>query len=828
MLAAAIRRSRSLVVSVSLAAGALIAGLAGCNRSTDTGGVKPVDGTSVEIVSGAEAGKSILLQMAAAYRNAPAYRDRGELKLTVRSPNSPHTETFPYSVEFARPNKLRIEAYSTTLASDGKTVVGKIASPETNDFQGQVLVLDAPAEVTAEAVAQFDEALQRGLSGINAWPMSAMLLLLGGQFEQQFKAAERVAVLPSQSLEGRDCHVVQIEDDDGRSVWWIDKENSLMRRVEYSVNGFAQQYNLVPSEVSLVADFHEAAFSAPADERFSLEIAENAERVKILVPPPVLPPDKLVGEASPAFAFDTFGGKDFADKAAGKLTAESLRGKAAMLLLTANRDGRALAALDALAKQYRDRSDVALVAVISDSPDELSDAELRAAMKGRAPAYTVARATNATAAFGILSPSAAIFLGKEGVVEDAILLDTFGAVQFAPEIFATLLADKPWHPRALGRIEEDRRVFEKQLVVAKTGRVAPAEAAPQIPPREHRLVSLWKQGELKEPGNILVDERDGKTMLLVLDGPRTVVEIDAVGSVATRHELKLPDGGEIGFVRAGKKRDGTRFYVGSRLFLPKVYIFDEAWHVAATYPDGPIPANEDNPAVGDVLVADIDLDGGDEIVVGYAGIHGVHLVSPESVGVWRNRSVSQVSRLATGPGEDEKTLVYAAAIGAPPAMFDGRGKELGRWPAEAAGLSGLAISPPLATPVKVPAGETKRAYLGMAMIRNDQFAVVGLTPSGQALWQYPLPPGVPGTQVEAVTWGRAVGESDHWTIAAPDGSIHLLAADGNSLDYFALGSLLAGLAPTTIDGKPALVVARKSGGVEAFRLEKAETIRPAE
>jgi hypothetical protein len=109
-----------------------------------------------------------------------------------------------------------------------------------------------------------------------------------------------------------------------------------------------------------------------------------------------------------------------------------------------------------------------------------------------------------------------------------------------------------------------------------------------------------------------------------------------------------------------------------------------------------------------------------------------------------------------------------------------------------------------------------------------QVVAMALLSDGTAKWQYPLPPGVPSTQVEAIAWGRVVGDAAHWIVAAPDGSIHFLAPGGEILDRFNLGAIPTGMTPATIDGNAALVVATKEGTIEALRFEPTETIRPAE
>jgi hypothetical protein len=57
-----------------------------------------------------------------------------------------------------------------------------------------------------------------------------------------------------------------------------------------------------------------------------------------------------------------------------------------------------------------------------------------------------------------------------------------------------------------------------------------------------------------------------------------------------------------------------------------------------------------------------------------------------------------------------------------------------------------------------------------------------------------------------------------WLLPGPDGSIHILGADGALLDKFNYGTAVQGLATTQIDGKPALIVC-SAEGVAAWGIE---------
>jgi hypothetical protein len=66
--------------------------------------------------------------------------------------------------------------------------------------------------------------------------------------------------------------------------------------------------------------------------------------------------------------------------------------------------------------------------------------------------------------------------------------------------------------------------------------------------------------------------------------------------------------------------------------------------------------------------------------------------------------------------------------------------------------------------------------------------------------------------IEAVSAGQVLSAGPkQWLVAACDGSIHFLSADGKPIDHFNYGAALSGLAAVRIDGKPTLLVATPEG-----------------
>ena len=62
------------------------------------------------------------------------------------------------------------------------------------------------------------------------------------------------------------------------------------------------------------------------------------------------------------------------------------------------------------------------------------------------------------------------------------------------------------------------------------------------------------------------------------------------------------------------------------------------------------------------------------------------------------------------------------------------------------------------------------------------------------------------------------GGPAQWILPGPDGSIHILDANGALYDRFNFGALLQGLATVEIDGQPTLLISSPNG-LEAFTVE---------
>jgi outer membrane lipoprotein-sorting protein len=340
--------------------------------------------------------------------------------------------------------------------------------------------------------------------------------------------------------------------------------------------------------------------------------------------------------------------------------------------------------------------------------------------------------------------------------------------------------------------------------------VPPANIAPATEPTAFTLTKLWSAGEVKDPGNILVvDGPGGETRILVFDGWRTVSEIDHEGKVVARHELEIAEDSILCFLRTATDRQGKRYYVASVAGQKQCHVFDENWKRILSYPRA------------EVQLADLDGSGKPQLCVSYWGDVGVQGAALDGNRLWKNQSLQFVLRTAATDADasGHRRLLCTHS----------RGTII---PLDSTGKADKEISIPDRHVYYVVSADLEGAghdaYLALAgTVVNDNTAV-GFNLDGKELWNYALPPGVHGRPIELVTTADFTGDaSRQWVIAGPDGSIHILSADGKPLEKFNSGSALSGIGATKFGDQHVLLLSKVldkpdgdvKGSLEAWLVE---------
>ncbi len=236
----------------------------------------------------------VLQRMAKVYRDAKTYADAGVARMQYRGDGEQVNQEFPFSVSFQRPNKLRLQVYEGQIVSDGERVHGMF-----DDVKGYVVASDAPAKLTPEAVYA-DAYLRVMLTQRQVGAaLQIMFLLTDNAVDMLLDQANAAPpkLLKPETLDGQLHDRVQLTSSEGAMVFWIDQKTSLLRRVEYPIDGL-RQYLQQGGEVSglaVVADFVGAQVNRPIDPAaFKFETPEGVKEVKRFVGPT---PPEILGRA---------------------------------------------------------------------------------------------------------------------------------------------------------------------------------------------------------------------------------------------------------------------------------------------------------------------------------------------------------------------------------------------------------------------------------------------------------------------------------------------------------------------------------------------------
>lgn len=777
----------------------LACGALGCRR--------PAYGTASAPASASE----VLERMLEAYRQADSYQDGGQVRLSfVRTKPKPGVEaevkqSWDYSIALQRPNKLRMHVYQAVAVCDGKQLH---ATLDLEQVAGQVLTLPSPEKLQTSAdVYGSDPLLRQALSegGAAGPPVVLSFLLDDAALDAVLEGASKPTMLPPEKIEGQSCHRVEVERPDGRLVFWVDQKSFVLRRLEYPTKEFAksvEEQEGPVSDLSLVVELAGAQLDGKIDAAaFEFEAPAGARLVEHFITPPA-----LLGRQIGEFKFVGLDGQE--------VTRESLAGKVAVLDFWATWCEPCLKSLPNLQKaadRYRGNDKVTFLAVSVDN-DDVTNEQVAETFSKAGLTMSLARDPHqaAPSAFLIEGLPTTVLLSPDGTVQD------FEAA-YNPDL-ADQLAVK------IEKLLAGQNLFEETLAqYALAGGepapgeqpAAPVEIAPRSEPRHIKLSPAWTCRDLAQPGNLLaVTEADGRGRLFALDGWRTVVELAADGKPLAKHPLDLPkqpDEAVVSFLRTGVDADGTRYFAGTANSVQQLFVFDADWKRLLDYP------KSSHPGITDVQWADLDGDGKVELYVGYWGPEGVECVTLDGTRLWKNASFENTLRLAAASAnaEGQRKLLATNLNGRiVPIGADGKDHpplEAGKRFIElifAADLDGD--------------GQPELCGIGPAKAENGgplrRNAVIGISPAGEELWHYDLPPGLPANgALEYVTSGDLLGRAaGQWVIAGSDGSIHVLAADGELIDRFNTGSAISGIAVARLDGQPVLVVASQKG-VEAWR-----------
>jgi outer membrane lipoprotein-sorting protein len=792
--------------------------LAGCQKTELPKSKDKTDAATQASSAGAQQqplthARDVLARMVAAYRDATSYSDVGAAHITIEvGGQTTQDEVVPFSLHYVRPNKVHVRACAAELVCDGQKTYAYVRY-----VPGQVFVRAAPPRLTMQSLHP-DLVLNGALGGGLAGELPQIGLLFGDDsLETLMKSAEQLQLLAPGQIDGCDCYHVKFNSSDGMTTFWVDQKSFALRRLVHVRQEIGP--NMPASKVSVVADFTGAKLNSQIDPHaFRFEMPKDAKAVDFLTPPHMA---QLLNKKTPAFKFFDLSGKP--------ITAEALAGRTVVLHFWSLHYGRwqeLLKELEQAYQKHKDNPKVAFYAVCL-TPQPPKSTEIERAVAELKLHVPVCRPDEASPlAFVMGEPATTFLMNDKGVVQ-------YCEDGFRPEYAA-------WLGRLLERLltgeeifAEPLRRYQEQLdqlrqfagqpepptagpggggeTIVRTEPLAAPQVAPLSKPAVLELSPLWKCTEVRSPGNIAVAAgKDGRQRLLVVENWNSVAELGLDGKLIARHDLKLADKEFVGFLRVAAGSDGKQFVAAFLTSQQRCHVLDENWNVVAHFPDDALK----NPhgGISDVQLGDLVGDGNLKLYVGYWGVVGVQAASLDGARLWQNRTaVASVSSLAIGgPDANRHRQLFCINESGAIVVLD------------AQGTGGKPMAVRNRKLVKIVNadlhGDGRPLWCGLSAIKMTDSVAVGFSPEGEELWHYALPEGPP-QPIEPIVAGRLRTDgAGQWILPGPDGSIHVLSADGRLVDKFNYGTLLQGLATATIGGRPALIIAT-SNGLQAWKVE---------
>ncbi len=712
-----------------------VALLAGCNRDPGVPAVRP------ELTA-----DQVLHRLIRLYDDATAYQDNAVVRLQYRRGGKSYEDEARASVHWQAPNRIRVEAYQVEAVCDGKQLSARIKDEPTNNFDGQVVVRDAPPKLTLSELWEEDEILSLAFrQGLAGYPLQLDLLLSDTPLVALLDEGVERTLLESAKLDGHTCHRLRVDTADGTFVLWVDQQQGVLRRVEYPAATFAAEIaeDKAVEDLQLTVEFRAAELgTVPPEETFALRVPADAKRVKRFIPPPRELPSDLFGKTTTPYVFTDLSGES--------VTNQMLADRIKVFVWFNNHPAcqATIQQLSQVYQQYKLQDRVAIRAVCAE-PSSFTSQQVQALTASWQIDLPIVRDLQALGRdlFQIPWAPTLIVLDGNNVVQIFEVGANPNLVAELPQVLEQLLAGEDLAGTILDQFRREQTQYERALargepdvpVNLTEGTSVASVSGPQL----LQLRPLWENVQLQATGNVVALEDNQQGLrFLVHEGWRTITEVGGQGNLITRHELDLPPLAAVSQLLSAVDSKGERYFVAWSLRSPQAHVFDAQWRRVLSYP----PSSLQHDGVQDALLTDLDGDGNLELEVGFWGAAGVHSVSLSGTTLWTSGEISHVlSMLATPPVDGRRTLWVASASGAVTRCDQhGRGSQVGH-------NSGMLIHHLFGgsdqADVPIP-------YCGISYGLEGRRLALGLTPEPKSQWRYNLPGGAFDTQIRFVASAR--------------------------------------------------------------------------
>jgi peroxiredoxin len=596
----------------------------------------------------------------------PAFSCKVESVLAVTSNIQNNRNVTKTSLRLERPNRLAMiveeGVQGITIVSDGKHLTQYM--PILKRY------------VEKEAPADFD-----GMTDIGVPLPSTMLGVAGdiigdsgdaiykklmtGVLESKYLGEEKVG--DEKSGEFLCHHLRFIQEDVDWDIWIDAGHEPLIRKVapDLTKQLAAAGAQLGDAKIEFTesfADWNVAPKFTDADFKFTPPA--DAEQVDSMMQRPEEPPHPLLGQPAPAFTTT-----DLEDQPID--LAKQLGKNVVMLDFWATWCGpcvQAMPQVEEVAKKFKEKG-LVFYAVNCGEDAETIKAFLEQAKLD--PTVALDAKDEIGPLYKVEGIPQTVLIGKDGTVQVV-------HVGFGPDLgkllskeVEDLLAGKDLAKQALAKWEERQKKRNARKPAASD---TPPEAEPAsepfgatkvwtIPADKLGIDSRPAPGAPRQWMGVVFNPADN--LIYVTGAGQGAAAIDAAGNVGRK--VPLEQGGEIRLANLDDK-DSLEF------------LTFHSWGDSIKASNGAGESLWDYPAgdgIDDVWAADLTGDGVDEIVIGYNGGTGVHLLDQKGKLLWKNTDIGNVWHVTAGDfNNDGRADVVTTSAAGDVHVFDGSGKRV--------------------------------------------------------------------------------------------------------------------------------------------------------
>ena len=770
------------------------------------------------------AAREILDKVIAAYRNAPAYSDRGKLRIEYQIESRPLAEEFPWSTRWANDGRLQSNIFDAKVRSNGKLLSCFVSEIRTENLKNQQLFLSGNKlvqQLYRDSIASYY------LNGGERIPVNETIVpnntlltppaigLLTRQASSPWLGSNvQPRRLKDHMFDGNECFVIQCPGGRvGDLIAWVDKRSSLIRKVKLPNTLLDPMLAADPNvrDLNLFAEFTAAAFN-PGDVAFeNVAPRKDVWPVREFVSPADPLPTNLLGEPVPEFTL--------IDTKRAQLTDKDIEGKPMALLFLdgSDSDTKLISRFDKLRNNLVS-SGVRFAVVAGPNSIETSPTGSWVLSSAIQPAANKSKLLFLADMEGLAARSMEFATLPAVVAMDSKLNIQYADLLVKPAGYnGKLSVNDNWDTRFTAAISATskginvandmrakyRTYLDKYFADRKSrlvdfpGYTLPGrQSVAAIPAKVRREKTaqrsdlklnprlVWESKHLTKPGNVAIvpDENRRAKGLLILDGWQTVNLFSVNGKRVSRKRLEIPDGVALTTIRPLVSATGEQrfamFSVGGR----KIYLFDASMDLVDTFPKQGSTRN-------DVLACEVlagSRGSSDQLIVCFGGSGGATMFDTfsgksRSIGETSVRALALSGRSVIAADERSGALLSMDNNGR---VIDDR-HEYSHVKSGATGGSSFAAT---------------------AMSSNGEWSVVLIDSALKVKRSFPISSAIFQNGLEPISGIATADGKGTWAIADSGNRIYLLSDEGIWLGDMATDGNVSGMKLLTIDGRTRLVV----------------------